>query len=107
MPISPPRHGAARVKAKRKATQKYYDKTKRVNVESYTSLQWRKLRAWYVKQHPLCIECKALGKANPVDVVDHIIELKDGGAPLDSSNLQSLCHYHHNSKTARERATRN
>jgi hypothetical protein len=31
--------------------------------------------------------------------VDHIIEVKDGGAFWDAFNLQVLCRYHHYSKT--------
>lgn len=34
--------------------------------------------------------------------VDHIIPLRDGGAPFERSNLQGLCHSHHSSKTAGE-----
>ena len=32
--------------------------------------------------------------------VDHIVELKDGGAPLDRSNVRLLCASHHTAKTA-------
>ena len=38
--------------------------------------------------------------------VDHIVELKDGGAPLDRGNLQLLCASLHVAKTAAERARR-
>jgi 5-methylcytosine-specific restriction enzyme A len=38
--------------------------------------------------------------------VDHIVELKDGGAPLDRSNLWLLCGSCHSLKTAGERARR-
>ena len=38
--------------------------------------------------------------------VDHIVELKDGGAPLERSNCQLLCHAHHAVKTVAERAKR-
>ncbi len=37
---------------------------------------------------------------------DHIVELKDGGAPLDSSNGQCLCGAHHTTKTVMARALR-
>jgi hypothetical protein len=39
-------------------------------------------------------------------IVDHIVELKDGGAPLDRSNLWLTCREHHNQKTVTERAKR-
>lgn len=41
-----------------------------------------------------------------LDVLDHIIELKDGGAPFDEDNVQSLCHRHHNKKTAQVKSIR-
>jgi len=37
---------------------------------------------------------------------DHIIERKDGGAPLDPANGQCLCGSHHSAKTIAERAKR-
>lgn len=37
---------------------------------------------------------------------DHIVERKDGGAPLDPRNGQCLCGSHHTLKTAAERAKR-
>ncbi|MFH5927068.1 HNH endonuclease [Roseomonas xinghualingensis] len=37
---------------------------------------------------------------------DHIVELKDGGAPFDPANGQALCGAHHTAKTARVRAAR-
>lgn len=39
-----------------------------------------------------------------MDVVDHITPIKDGGAPYDPSNTQSLCHACHNKKTGQERS---
>jgi 5-methylcytosine-specific restriction endonuclease McrA len=38
--------------------------------------------------------------------VDHIIELKDGGAPLSEDNAMSLCARCHNQKTADEKRKR-
>jgi 5-methylcytosine-specific restriction protein A len=37
---------------------------------------------------------------------DHIVELKDGGAPFDDSNGQALCGSCHTAKTAMARAAR-
>lgn len=37
---------------------------------------------------------------------DHIVERKDGGAPLDPTNGQALCYEHHTRKTHRARAER-
>jgi len=37
---------------------------------------------------------------------DHVIELKDGGAPFDVANGQCLCGSHHTSKTIAARTAR-
>ena len=37
---------------------------------------------------------------------DHIVELKDGGAPFDPANGQCLCGRHHTKKTNVERTKR-
>lgn len=39
-------------------------------------------------------------------IADHIIERKDGGADLDPLNIQCICIYCHNRKTARARRER-
>ncbi len=45
--------------------------------------------------------CKARGH-----IVDHIVEISDGGAKLDRANVMLLCASHHQVKTQRERAKR-
>lgn len=37
---------------------------------------------------------------------DHIVELRDGGAPFDPANGQAFCGSHHSKKTAQARAER-
>ena len=49
-----------------------------------------------------CERCEAKGRL----VGDHIVELKDGGAPLDPANVQLLCWSCHTIKTNAERAKR-
>jgi len=64
---------------------------------------WRRERQEYLKENPLCVECKKKGKLIEATVVDHIIPHK-GDVKLfkDRSNWQSLCTRHHNIKTAKE-----
>jgi len=106
MPTSPPRHNAHKVQAKRAATQADYTKKRRVNAKFYNSKTWKRLRLWHIRQQPLCVRCKENGRAVDADVVDHMHELRDGGSALDSNNLQSLCHHHHNRKSALHRTQR-
>lgn len=53
-------------------------------------------------------KCQApnCGKTSNRMYADHIIELKDQGAPLDLTNGQCLCPSCHGLKTAQERAKR-
>ncbi len=58
---------------------------------------WRKLRNWYICQHPMCC---VPGCDRPADEIDHIVPIEK--APerrLDATNLQSLCKSHHVLKT--------
>lgn len=103
MPWAPPVHGAQRTKARRDARQREYNKTSRRNQSFYDSPAWRKLRKWFARQNPVCVECRDEGIARTLDVVDHIVPIEQGGARLDPANLQALCNRHHNQKTARER----
>jgi 5-methylcytosine-specific restriction protein A len=48
--------------------------------------------------------CEAMGKVEKASEVDHIVPHKgDDLLRLDPENLESLCSWHHKSKTARER----
>ncbi len=66
----------------------------------YGTARWQRCRNWYKKRHPLCEDCLERGKFVPVYCVDHIIEIKDGGAELEEDNLRSLCRRCHSVKTA-------
>ncbi|HPA14895.1 MAG TPA: HNH endonuclease signature motif containing protein [Desulfobacterales bacterium] len=68
----------------------------------YLSPAWRRLRNWYIRAHPLCEICLREGRMTPATTVDHVVELKDGGDPLNADNMQSLCHACHNKKTKAE-----
>ena len=65
----------------------------------YRKSPWRKLRKVVLNKNPLCVICLEEGIVTQADVVDHIVPIKQGGAKLDETNLQGLCHKHHNKKT--------
>lgn len=82
-----------------------YDKSYR-NQEAktfYNSKEWQRVRYSILSKNPFCA---VEGCNRPADVVDHIVEIRDGGGRLDLANLQPLCHYHHNIKTAEEKRKR-
>jgi len=93
----------------KRARQAHYNKTARdTEAQSlYESPEWRTLRALHIKRNPLCEKCFERGRITPAVIVDHKVEIKDGGGRLDADNLQSLCRACHNKKTAQERAKRN
>lgn len=70
----------------------------------YDSSEWRALRdAVRRERGQRCEKCGAGGRV----WVDHIVEIKDGGAPYDRANLQVLCKSCHERKTAEARRQRN
>lgn len=87
----------------RKNSNKTYDKIFRneKSREFYNSSEWRKVRAIQLKSEPFCVMCQ-----HPAKMVDHIKEIRDGGAKLDLDNLQSMCLPCHNLKTAEVKAQR-
>lgn len=92
-------------KVHRRTVNRLYD-SKRENVKFYHSMRWKKLRDWFLARHPLCEMCLKAGYVEPARIVDHIVEIKDGGDQLDPDNLQALCQICHNKKTAAERRSR-
>ena len=73
------------------------------NTDFYQSRRWRALRALKLAKDPLCEECMQKGMLIPAQMVDHIVPINKGGAPLDMNNLQSLCNHCHAVKTARDK----
>ena len=65
---------------------------------------WIRLRAMFIRAHPLCVECEKKGVLEPAREVDHIKAFHGPDDPLrlDWENLQSLCKPCHSRKTARE-----
>jgi 5-methylcytosine-specific restriction endonuclease McrA len=43
-----------------------------------------------------------MGRVVPATEVDHIVPLRQGGAPLATANVRGLCKPHHSSRTARD-----
>jgi len=66
----------------------------------YSMALWRRLRMWFLRQHPIC---EAPGCTTPANEVDHRIPHKGVWAMfVDPKNLQALCKHHHSQKTAKE-----
>lgn len=73
----------------------------------YSSSEWIRLRDYKKQCNPLCQHCLAQGKLTPVEVIDHVIEIKDNfSLRLSFDNLESLCNRCHAIKTAKVRRER-
>ena len=73
-------------------------------MDFYGSAAWKAIRLQVQREcKRTCQQCK---KPDTRIYVDHIVELRDGGAPLERSNLIGLCAVCHGKKTARERTSR-
>jgi 5-methylcytosine-specific restriction protein A len=83
----------------------------------YLSPEWRDLcqllkdTRWpllIVKQGHCCEDphCRAQHRLGQRIYFDHVVELKDGGAPLDPDNVMGRCGSSHTRKTLRHRALR-
>ena len=68
--------------------------------KEYHTTRWRKLRSYYIKRNPLCVMCKEKNIIKEAYIVDHIVEVADGGEMYNYNNLQSLCDAHHRRKTS-------
>jgi 5-methylcytosine-specific restriction endonuclease McrA len=74
----------------------------------YKTPEWRALTERVKREaHYCCEACGADYSHRKRKLIgDHIIEIKDGGAKLDRTNIQCLCIDCHNKKTAKVRAER-
>jgi 5-methylcytosine-specific restriction enzyme A len=65
--------------------------------------RWRRARAAFLAQHPLCATCRAHGRVVPATVVDHVVPHRgDQRLFWDESNWAPVCEPCHDAKTARE-----
>ena len=85
-----------------KQENKYYEKYQRSpQVKKRYGYQWRKIRAKFVKDNPLCVKCLEQDRLTPVEEVHHILPLSKGGTH-DVDNLMALCKSCHSKITAEE-----
>ena len=68
----------------------------------YGTAAWKRTRRAHIALEPLCRHCGQQGIIKAGEVVDHIIERKDGGADHAHDNLQTLCNGCHGIKTRAE-----
>lgn len=69
----------------------------------YQSAEWRALSAAVKAERGSC--CARCGRQGYV-IADHVVEIRDGGARLDRSNIQLLCAPCHGAKTEQRKRER-
>ena len=74
----------------------FYQENRPEQKRFYSGKKWRKLRDKYLKEHPLCERCAAVGRAEVAEHVHHKIELnennfKDPLIAYNEDNLEALC----------------
>ena len=63
----------------------------------YSTERWRKFRAYYLRLHPLCVECDRQGLITVAVILDHIKPYKTHPElGLDWHNVRPLCRRCHN-----------
>ncbi|MGQ7276626.1 HNH endonuclease [Brevibacillus thermoruber] len=94
-------------KLNKHARDKQYDLHKRDKKAAafYKSKEWLAIREQaLVRDNYLCQDCLEEKRFKKADVVDHIKPIKwFWELRLVLSNLRSLCHRHHNQKTAKDK----
>ncbi|HTE37526.1 MAG TPA: HNH endonuclease signature motif containing protein [Reyranella sp.] len=103
MPMRPPQHRPAwhkPIDESERQRKREYDRNRPSSTDRGYDVAWRKLRAVFIKQHPVCqrVGCNAAS----IDA-DHILSVRDHPElRLEWSNLRALCRSHHSERTARE-----
>src|SRR6266849_1769702 len=104
MPTRPPIHRPAFARTPQKSV--YLRDGRPTTSTGYDNMAWRKLRASFLKSHPLCARCEREGHLTAAEQVHHKLpvathhELK-----MSWENLESLCASCHSKETAREQAS--
>ena len=101
LPKGNPKKWVAR-KPNQKSSGHQTRRTRDEDDKFYNTTPWRKLRAKYISEHPLCLWCDEEGRTTQGKVVDHITQIKMGGDRLNEENLQTLCTPCHAKKSAYE-----
>lgn len=92
---------ATRCKRHQRAKERGYDSRRPSAVERGYGAKWRKTRAAFLRDHPICEDAE--GCIAAATDVDHIDGLGPNGPNgHDPANLRALCHSHHSQRTARD-----
>jgi len=103
VPTRPPTHKPSHYKprdVREHERRKELDRHRPSSTERGYDTAWRKLRAAYLRQHPVCSTPRCGDMATDVDHVLSVEAWPD--LRLEWSNLRALCHPCHSRRTALE-----
>jgi 5-methylcytosine-specific restriction enzyme A len=63
----------------------------------YATARWQRLRAYQLRNHPLCKFCLDVGKVTPAEIADHVEPHHGDRTKFFTGALQSLCKSCHDS----------
>ena len=86
-----------------KQVQQRYDKQRGSAASRGYDSKWRAARDHYLMSNPICVRCEANGIVEPAVLVHHIKPIQDGGAILDTDNMQALCNDCHENIHGKDR----
>ena len=67
--------------------------------------KWRKFRAAFLREHPLCEYCAADGRIRPAEVVDHDVPHRNDPDRFWATTFTALCEMHHRGEKRRIEAS--
>ena len=70
-----------------------YDREKRPERHKlYSTIAWKNLREWHIARHPVCEQCKQIGRMTLATIVHHRQPIETHPElALTASNLESIC----------------
>ena len=102
LPVKPPVHRPAGVRSAAEVKRQLDRERPSAARRGYGS-RWRRARAGFLAQHPLCAACRAQGRVVQATVVDHVVPHRgDPKLFWDQSNWAPACKPCHDRKTTHE-----
>jgi 5-methylcytosine-specific restriction enzyme A len=102
LPVKPPVHRPFGVRSSAEVKREL-DRQRPSAARRGYGPRWRRARAAFLAQHPLCTACRAEGRVVPATVVDHVLPHRgDQKLFWDERNWAPACKPCHDAKTARE-----
>ena len=82
-----------RCESHRKQERRKYDAARREDPtrQFYNSRAWRQASKAHLAEEPLCRQCMKQGMLVAAVITDHIVPIKAGADPWDTTNWQSIC----------------